>query len=49
MYEKIKKVDLNFSKQFDDHAMDLITRLLQLKPKARIGMSGDDFTKTAMH
>lgn len=26
--EKIKKVELSFSKQFDEHAKDLITRLL---------------------
>ncbi len=47
--EKIKNVDLTFSKAFDETAIDLITRLLKLRPEARIGMSGDDFKQTAMN
>ena len=42
-------MDLTFSKAFDPDAIDLITRLLQLQPEARIGMSGEDFSQTAIH
>lgn len=51
IFQKVLKLDMNFPEGFDEHAKDLVTKLIQLEPNHRLGSKdmGDTYESIRQH